>query len=75
MPWQREPGGRDVHLMPSQDGVGILLGPKVIEGGRCVLFGLAWPDPAHLDGVNQFGDLQKGGNQKTKLPSPSVLPF
>lgn len=46
----------DVHLVTSQDAVGILLSPQVVvlRGG---LGGSAWLDPAHFYGMNQFPDL------------------
>lgn len=48
---QSQLGCRHVHLVTPQHGVGVLLGPQVIEVGGGIL-GPTRLDPAHLDGVH-----------------------
>lgn len=68
-------GSGDVHFVPAQDGVGILLSPQVIKSGN-ILLGLPGLDPAHLDGVDQLGDLRRipgvwGGRRGEEKSFPS----
>lgn len=71
MPRQLHLGGWDVHLVAAQDGVGILLGPEVVVRRGAVL-GLTGLDPAHLDGVDQLGDLWGREEVKARSQRPQL---